>query len=121
MEYRLMSGERVSLLGFGAMRLPTDAQGKIDSQTLDRMVDLAIEGGVNYFDTAYPYHGGMSEIEIGRSLSRYRRDQYYLATKYPGHQLMSVHRPAEIFEEQLKNAEWITSTSTCFITCASPA
>ena len=102
MEYRLMSGERVSLLGFGAMRLPTDSQGKIDSQTLDRMVDLAIEGGVNYFDTAYPYHGGMSEIEIGRSLSRYRRDQYYLATKYPGHQLMSVHRPAEIFEEQLK-------------------
>ena len=63
---------RLSALGLGAMRLPIlqDGSGEIDKQALDRMVDAAIEGGVNYFDTAYPYHGGKSEIAIGRSLAR---------------------------------------------------
>ena len=58
--------------------------------------------GVNYFDTAYPYHGGVSEIVMGESLSRYPRESYYLATKYPGHQLSSTYDPEAVFEEQLK-------------------
>lgn len=67
------------------------------------MAAYAISHGVNYFDTAYPYHGGESERVIGRVLSRYPRESYYLATKYPGHQISSTgYDPAAIFEEQLK-------------------
>ncbi len=90
------------MLGFGTMRLPTDADGKIDETQLAEMTDYAMSHGVNYFDTAYPYHGGMSEIAIGKALSKYPRESYYLATKYPGHQISDTYNPAEIFEEQLK-------------------
>ena len=96
-------GDNVARLGFGAMRLPVidgDASN-IDQAALDTMVDEAITAGVNYFDTAYPYHGGMSEIALGRSLARYPRDRYFLATKYPGHQITDTYDPAAIFEEQL--------------------
>ena len=58
---------------------------------------------MNYFDTAWPYHGGDSERVMGRILAEYPRDSYYLATKYPGHQILSDgYNPAEIFEEQLR-------------------
>lgn len=96
-------GDNVARLGFGAMRLPvidSDASN-IDQVTLDAMVDTAIKAGVNYFDTAYPYHGGMSEIALDRSLARYPRDRYFFATKYPGHQIADTYDPASIFEEQL--------------------
>lgn len=65
------------------------------------MVRLAMENGVNYFDTAWPYHGGESERVIGRVLAQYPRESWYLATKYPGHQISSSYVPAAIFEEQL--------------------
>lgn len=96
-------GDNIARLGFGAMRLPIidgDASN-VDQATLDAMVDTAIKAGVNYFDTAYPYHGGMSEIALGRSLARYPRDSYFFATKYPGHQIADTYDPAVIFEEQL--------------------
>lgn len=97
-------GEEAARLGFGAMRLPVidGDTTAIDQEQLDRMVDAARAAGVNYFDTAYPYHGGMSEIALGKSLSRYPRDSYLLATKYPGHQIADTYDPAPIFEEQLK-------------------
>ena len=97
-------GITLSRLGFGTMRLPVISgnAAEIDEKQVDEMVDYAISHGINYFDTAYPYHGGMSEKVIGRSLSRYPRESYYLATKYPGHQLSSSYDPAAIFEEQLK-------------------
>ncbi len=101
MIYRDFQGEKLSLLGFGTMRLPT-VDGKIDEVQTQKMVDLAIESGVNYFDTAFPYHGGMSEIVVGKALSKYPRESYKLATKYPGHQIAETYNPAEIFEEQLK-------------------
>lgn len=99
-------GLRLSRLGFGAMRLPllpgqTDPTA-IDEAQVDAMVDYALAHGVNYFDTAYPYHGGLSERVIGRSLARHPRDSWYLANKYPGHQIASVYDPAAIFEEQLR-------------------
>lgn len=96
-------GDNIARLGFGAMRLPIidgDASN-VDQATLDAMVDTAIKAAVNYFDTAYPYHGGMSEIALGRSLARYPRDSYFFATKYPGHQIADTYDPAAIFEEQL--------------------
>ena len=92
----------LSLLGYGTMRLPTHADGSIDTVKTDALIDHAIKNGINYFDTAYPYHNGASEIVIGKSLSRYPRESYYLADKYPGHQPMEVHDPAALFEEQLK-------------------
>lgn len=90
------------LLGFGTMRLPVTADKEIDRDAFFAMVDYAMAHGVNYFDTAYPYHGGKSEILTGEALSRYPRESYYLATKYPGHQVVEKYDPAAIFEEQLQ-------------------
>ena len=105
MLYNDFQGLKLSALGFGTMRLPVLADGQIDQEELDRMVDAAMAAGVNYYDTAYPYHGSMSEPAIGRSLARYPRESWYLATKFPGHQ--NVHGvkpllPEEVFEEQLQ-------------------
>ena len=95
--------KQLSRLGFGTMRLPANADGSIDEAQVAEMTAYAIAHGVNYFDTAYPYHGGESERVIGRVLSKYPRESYYLADKYPGHQISSTgYNPAEIFEEQLQ-------------------
>ena len=102
MIYRDFQGLKLSGLGFGAMRLPVLADGSVNEHLTTEMVRYAMEHGVNYFDTAYPYHGGMSEVVLGRALSAYPRDSYYLATKYPGHQLSDSYDPAAVFEEQLK-------------------
>ena len=102
MIYNEACGERLSRLGFGCMRLPLTADKAIDGQELQRMVDYAIAHGVNYFDTAWPYHGGHSELAVGKALARYPRETWFLADKYPGHQIASSYNPAEIFEEQLK-------------------
>lgn len=64
-------GKKLSLLGFGTMRLPTSADGSIDEAQVAEMTAYAIAHGVNYFDTAYPYHGGDSERVIGRVLKHY--------------------------------------------------
>lgn len=103
MIYNDFQDKNLSLLGFGTMRLPTDKDGKIDETQVREMTQYAIDHGVNYFDTAYPYHNGESERVIGRVLSEYPRDSFYLATKYPGHQILSTgYNPAEIFEDQMK-------------------
>ncbi len=102
MIYTDFQDKKLSLLGFGTMRLPCHADGSIDQQQVEEMTDYAIGHGVNYFDTAYPYHGGLSEISIGKALKKHPRDSWYLATKYPGHQIASNYDPAAIFEEQLK-------------------
>ncbi len=107
MVYKQFQDLQLSALGFGAMRLPLcpDGSGTIDQTELDRMVDAAMAAGVNYYDTAHPYHDGKSEGALGRSLARYPRETWHLADKFPGHQ--NVHgvkelQPAEIFEEQLQ-------------------
>jgi len=103
MKYVDFQGKKLSMLGFGAMRLPTlSSADEIDYAEAERMIDRAIAAGVNYFDTAYPYHGGNSEIVVGKILAKYPRESYYLATKYPGHQVLPDYNPAPIFEEQLK-------------------
>ena len=102
MIYSDFQDKKLSLLGFGTMRLPCREDGSIDEQQVAEMTRMAMEAGVNYFDTAYPYHGGQSERVMGRVLSKYPRESYCLATKYPGHQILSSgYNPAEIFEEQL--------------------
>ena len=77
MTYRVQhgSGEKISLLGFGMMRLPDD------QDQVDELVDYAIVHGVNYFDTAPMYMGGRSEVLTGNTLSRFPRESYHVATK----------------------------------------
>ncbi|MBC8532437.1 aldo/keto reductase [Yeguia hominis] len=104
MIFRNFQDIRLSALGLGAMRLPVvdgnDAQ--IDAAAVAEMVAYAMEHGINYYDTAWGYHSGNSEIEIGKALSAYLRDSYYLATKFPGYDLSNMPKVAEIFERQLQ-------------------
>lgn len=97
--------EDLSLLGFGTMRLPLKDDGTIDEVQVEQMVAYAMENGVNYFDTAYPYHDGESERVIGRILSKYPRESYFLADKFPGHQIFDDYTPERFFEEQLERCQ----------------
>ena len=94
---------QLSALGFGAMRLPVIGEkiSNID-QTATEMVDYAMKNGVNYYDTAWGYHEGMSEISIGKTLGKYPRNSFYLATKFPGYDLANMNKVEEIFEKQLE-------------------
>ena len=98
------SGQQLSLLGFGAMRFPTqviNGEKVIDEELSEKMIDYAYRHGVNYFDTAYMYHKGKSEEFLGRVLKKYPRDSYILADKMPGFELDSPARAKEVFQEQL--------------------
>lgn len=107
MEKRKMEklGAEVSLLGFGCMRFPTNAEGKIDREKAEAMMDKAIAAGVNYIDTAYPYHGGESELFVGEVLKKYDRDSYYLATKLPLWAVHSLEDVDKLFNEQLSKLQ----------------
>lgn len=105
MIYKNFKEEKLSLLGFGTMRLPLNAEGRIDEPQVEEMVKYAIDNGVNYFDTAYPYHDGESERVIGRILSKYPRESYFLADKFPGHQIFEDYTPQRFFEEQLERCQ----------------
>ncbi|MDR0767928.1 MAG: aldo/keto reductase [Methanosarcinales archaeon] len=105
MEYRLFkNNKKISLLGFGTMRLPrlSEETQEIDYKTGREMVDYAIAHGVNYFDTAYMYHEGGSEIFIGEALSKYPRECFYLADKMPPWRAETESDLERIFEEQLR-------------------
>lgn len=95
----------LSRLGFGLMRLPVNKDGSINKEETEQMIDYAIKHGVNYFDTAWPYHGGFSEVVCGEILKKYDRNSYYLASKFPGHQYISNLNPKEIFETQLAKCQ----------------
>lgn len=103
MIYSEFQGMQLPLLGFGTMRLPMFADGTIDEAQVEEMTRYAMDHGVNYFDTAYPYHNGESERAIGLALKAYPRESFFLADKYPGHQILSGgYYPSVIFEEQLE-------------------
>jgi predicted aldo/keto reductase-like oxidoreductase len=97
------TGESLSLLGFGMMRLPKVDPDKsdIDYETGQKMVDYAIAHGVNYFDTAYPYHDGKSEPFTGQALSKYKRDSFFLATKMPSWELKDRDSAPRLLQTQL--------------------
>lgn len=104
MIYRDFKGKKISLYGMGAMRLPVveGDDSRIDESATFEMVDYAMDHGVNYYDTAWGYHGGNSETVMGRALARYPRESYYLADKFPGYDLSNMDKVEEIFEEQLR-------------------
>ncbi len=84
--------EIVSILGFGAMRFPLTEEGSIHEEKSLEMVRYAIDHGVNYVDTAWPYHNGESEPFIGRALGEGYREKVYLATKLPS---WAIHQPED--------------------------
>ncbi len=94
-----------SLLGFGCMRFPTLTDGSIDEEQTLKMFDIAINNGINYIDTAYPYHNGLSEPFVGKALKKYDRSKLYLATKLPVWVVESRDHALEIFEGQLKKLQ----------------
>ena len=104
MLYKDFQGTKLSALGMGAMRLPTldDNDAKIDEAAVAKMVDYAIDKGVNYFDTAWGYHGGESEVVMGKTLGKYPRETFYLADKFPGYDLSNMGKAPAIFERQRK-------------------
>ena len=104
MIYREFQDRKLSMLAFGGMRLPVidGDDSRIDREAAEEMVDIAIAQGINYFDTAWGYHGGNSELVLGKALSRYPRESFCLADKFPGYDLSNMTKVEEIFEEQLK-------------------
>ena len=104
MIYKTFQDLKLSALGMGCMRLPVldGDDARIDEPAAEAMVDCAMAHGVNYYDTAYGYHDGNSELVVGRALAKYPRDSFYLADKFPGYDLANMPRVREIFEEQLK-------------------
>lgn len=90
-----------SLLGYGCMRFPTK-DGQIDEAEAEKLIDTAYAAGINYFDTAYPYHNGQSEPCLGRFLDKYPRDSYYLATKLPLWSIETLDDAKRIFNEQFE-------------------
>lgn len=104
MVYKDFQGLKLSALGMGAMRLPVidGDDGKIDEAAAEKMVEYAMKNGVNYYDTAWGYHNGMSELVMGKALKKYPRESFYLATKFPGYDLSNMDKVEEIFEKQLE-------------------
>lgn len=102
MQKRTIKSASVSLLGMGCMRLPLQADNEnIDIEATEKMIDYAYQNGINYFDTAYPYHAGKSELVIGNILKKYPRDSFYLADKMPIWNCQTIEDVKRIFEEQL--------------------
>lgn len=107
MIYKSFKGLSLSALGLGCMRLPTidGDDARIDEAKTAEMVAYAMENGINYYDTAWGYHGGNSELVMGRVLSAYPRESFYLASKFPGYDLANMPKVKEIFEKQLEKAQ----------------
>ena len=104
MIYNEFQGMKLSALGMGNMRLPVidGNDSRIDVDKAREMIAYCMEHGINYYDTAYGYHGGNSELVVGELLYSYPRESFYLASKFPGYDLSNMPKVKEIFEEQLK-------------------
>lgn len=107
MIYKQFQDLKLSALGLGTMRLPL-VDGKddqVDEARAASMVAQAMEQGINYYDTAWGYHGGNSELVMGRILKEYPRDSFCLASKFPGYDLNNMDKVEEIFERQLEKCQ----------------
>lgn len=107
MQYRDFQDEKLSLYAMGCMRLPVvdGDDNVIDEPAAAAMIDYALDHGVNYFDTAWGYHGGNSELVVGRALAKHSRDAFNLADKFPGYDLSNFGKVEEIFAKQLEKCQ----------------
>lgn len=107
MIFRKFQNLSLSGLGLGMMRLPVvnGDDNVVDEAAAAEMIDYAYHNGINYFDTAWGYHNGNSELTAGKYLSRYPRETYYLATKFPGYDNSNMPKVKEIFEKQLEKCQ----------------
>lgn len=107
MIYRDFKGEKLSLFAMGTMRLPVidGDDARIDEDAACAMFDYALEHGVNYFDTAWGYHGGTSELVTGRALARHPRESFNVASKFPGYDLSNMGKVEDIFAKQLEKCQ----------------
>ena len=107
MIYRDFQDLKLSALGLGCMRLPVieGKDGEIDEKAVFDMVDYAMANGINYYDTAWGYHNGNSELVMGRALKRFDRDSFYLASKFPGYDVSNMDKVDEIFMKQLEKCQ----------------
>lgn len=107
MIYNEFQGLKLSALGMGNMRLPVldGFDYKIDVKQAKEMIAYCMDAGINYYDTAFGYHGGQSELVVGELLKAYNRNSFYLASKFPGYDLSNMPKVQEIFEEQLKKCQ----------------
>ena len=108
-------GIETSLLGFGCMRFPLNAEGKIDEAKAEEMIDKAIAAGVNYIDTAYPYHDGASEPFVGKVMKKYQRDSFYLATKLPVWLVETAEDIDRILRSSLPDCRQIILIFICYM------
>ena len=99
--------DKVSLLGFGLMRLPKidPEKSDIDKEKAQEMIDYAYSHGINYFDTAYPYHEGKSELFVGEAMKKYPRESFHLASKMPVWLVEKPEDTLKYFEEQLNKCQ----------------
>ena len=104
MIHRKFQDLELSGLGLGMMRLPVVGgdDAKVDETAVAEMIGFAYQNGINYFDTAWGYHSGNSELVAGKYLSRYPRESYFLASKFPGYDLTNMDKVEEIFQRQLE-------------------
>ena len=107
MIYKKFEDLQLSALGMGNMRLPVidGDDARIDEAAAAEMVEYAMSRGINYYDTAWGYHNGNSETVVGNLLSKYPRNSFYLATKFPGYDLANMTKVEEIFEKQLEKCK----------------
>jgi predicted aldo/keto reductase-like oxidoreductase len=105
------NGDELSLLGFGCMRFPllssasSFASNQVDEKASLRLIDRAFESGVNFFDTAYIYHGGMSEVILGKALKQRSREDYFISDKMPTLLKPDLDNAKKIFSEQLERSQ----------------
>lgn len=102
MIYKNFADKKLSALGLGCMRLPVQDDKSVDMAATREMVAYAMKNGINYYDTAWGYHDGKSEIVMGEILADYPRESFYLATKFPGYDVSNMEKVEEIFEKQLE-------------------
>ena len=107
MIYRKFQDIQLSGLGLGMMRLPVlnGDDGAVNEDAAAELIDFAYKNGINYFDTAWGYHNGNSELVAGKYLSGYPRESYFLASKFPGYDLSNMGKVEEIFEKQLEKCQ----------------